>query len=286
MIEEADLRAEVARLNAELRHARAQSEEEHNRLVTAQAELVNATKLATLGSLIAGIAHELNTPLGSLNSNHDVLRRALNRLQAILEDEHVDQSELAELRRVVRALDGVMKVNDLAVERMVQLVKSLRSFGRPDQSERDTVDLHEGLESTLALVNHQLRGRIEVKREYGELPKLDCFPNQLNQVWMNLLVNAGQAIAQNGTITVSTRVQSAGVVVEIEDTGSGIKPENLNRIFEPGFTTKDGRIGMGLGLLIARQIVERHGGRIAVRSQLGTGTCFTVQLPLQLPANT
>ena len=286
MIEETDLHAEVARLNAELKRARAQSEEEHNRLVAAQAELVNATKLAMLGSLIAGIAHELNTPLGSLNSNHDVLRRALNRLQAILEDEHVDQTELAELRRVVRALDGVMKVNDLAVERMVQLVKSLRSFGRPDQSERDTVDLHEGLESTLALVSHQLRGRIEVKRDYGELPRLDCFPNQLNQVWMNLLVNAAQAIAQEGTITVSTRVQNEGVAVEIEDTGSGIKPENLNRIFEPGFTTKDGRIGMGLGLLIARQIVERHGGRIAVRSQLGNGTCFTVQLPRQLPANT
>ncbi|MEX2285140.1 MAG: ATP-binding protein [Gemmatimonadota bacterium] len=285
MISEADLRAEVERLSAELRHARAQSEDEHRRLVTAQAELVNSAKLATLGSLIAGIAHELNTPLGSLNSNHDVLRRALGRLQIILEDEHVDQTELAELRRVVRALDGVMKVNDLAVERMVKLVKSLRSFGRPDQSERDTVDLHDGLESTLALVSHQLRGRIQVNRVYGELPKVDCFPNQLNQVWMNLLVNAGHAISGDGTISVRTRAETEGVAVEIEDTGSGIPPENLNRIFEPGFTTKDGRIGMGLGLLIVRQVVERHGGRIAVRSQLGTGSCFTVQLPLQLPSN-
>ncbi len=286
MIGETDLRAEVARLGAELRQARAESNEEHKRLLSAQAELVNSAKLATLGSLIAGIAHELNTPLGSLNSNHDVLRRSLNRLQIILEDEHVDESELAELRRVVRALDGVMTVNDLAVERMIQLVKSLRSFGRPDASERATVDLHEGLESTLALINHQLRGRIQVNREYAELPRIDCYPNQLNQVWMNLLVNASQAISGAGSITVRTRADHDKVVAEVEDTGSGIPPENLNRIFEPGFTTKDGRIGMGLGLLIVRQIVERHGGRITVHSQLGTGTCFTVQLPHELPANT
>jgi two-component system, NtrC family, sensor kinase len=285
VISDIDLRAEVERLTEELRLARQERQKEHSQLVSAQAELVNTAKLATLGSLIAGIAHELNTPLGSLNSNHDVLRRALSRLQVILEDEHVDESELAELRRVVRALDGVMKVNDLAVERMVQLIKSLRSFGRPDQSERDTVDLHEGVESTLALIAHDLRGRVEVVRDYGELPRLDCFPNQLNQVWMNLLVNASHAITGTGRITVHTRAEEQSVTVEIEDTGSGVPAENLNRIFEPGFTTKNGRIGMGLGLLIVRQIVERHGGRITVRSQPGNGSVFTVQLPLQLPAN-
>jgi signal transduction histidine kinase len=247
-----------------------------------KAELVNSARLATLGSLVAGIAHELNTPLGSLHSNHDVLRRALNRLQIILADEHVDQTELAELRRVVRALDGVMQVNDLAVERMVALVKSLCSFGRPDRSERATVDLHEGVESTLALLRHQFGSRITVQRDYAQLPPVDCYPNQLNQVWMNLLVNASQAIADRGTIIVRTRAQAEAVAVEVQDDGAGIPQQNLQRIFEPGFTTKDGRIGMGLGLLIVSQIVQRHAGRISVDSAPGAGSRFTVVLPLQL----
>ncbi len=274
-----DTRTELERLDQELQRTRAQREEEHRRLVSAQAELVNAARLATLGSLVAGIAHELNTPLGSLHSNHDVLRRALRRLQAILEDEHVDQTELDELRRVVRALDGVMQVNDLAVDRMLQMVKSLRSFGRPDRSERATVDLHEGLESTIALIAYQMRPRITLIRDYGDLPAIDCYPNQLNQVWMNLLVNAIHAIPAQGQITVRTRANTDRIGVEIEDSGVGIPPENLERIFQPGFTTKDGRIGMGLGLLIVSQIVEQHRGQITVRSQPGQGTTFAVSLP-------
>jgi signal transduction histidine kinase len=274
--------AEIDRLREALQHTQAGWDAERQRLATAQAELVNTARMATLGSLVAGIAHELNTPLGSLHSNHDVLRRALNRLQVILEDEHVDQTELNELRRVVRALDGVMEVNDLAVERMVQLVKSLRNFGRPDRSERATVDVHEGIESTLALLNHQLKDRITVQREFAALDPIDCFPNQLNQVWMNLLVNGVQSIAGRGTITVRTRADGARVAIEIEDSGTGIPAEHLDRIFQPGFTTKGGRIGMGLGLLIVSQVVERHGGDIRVRSQLGAGTTFTVSLPQRL----
>src|SRR5262245_35837968 len=133
-----DPNAEVERLTRELDRVRAECNAQ-------QAELIGAAKLATLGSLVAGIAHELNPPMGALNSNHDVLRRAINKLQVILEDEVVDASELQEVRRVVRALDGVMKVNDLAVERMVQLVTSLRSFGRPDRAERDKIDIHESI---------------------------------------------------------------------------------------------------------------------------------------------
>ena len=277
------LQAEVDRLRAELNRAQQAWQEEHKRLTAAQAGLVNSARMASLGSLVAGIAHELNTPLGSLHSNHDVLHRALSRLQVILEDEHVDETELDELRRVVRALDGVMAVNDMAVDRMVQLVKSLRNFGRPDRSERATVDVHEGLDSTLALLSHQMKDRIEVQREYAALVPLDCYPNQLNQVWMNLLVNAIQAIPERGTILVSTSADGNRLVVEIKDTGTGIPAENLRHIFQPGFTTKDGRIGMGLGLLIVHQIIERHGGQITVRSTPGTGTTFTVTLPQQLP---
>jgi signal transduction histidine kinase len=243
------------------------------------AEAVNAAKLATLGMLVAGVAHELNTPLGALNSNHDVLKRALGKLQVILADEVVEPDELDEVRRIVAAVDGVMRVNDLAVERMVGLVASLRSFGRPDRSELDRVDPREGIESTLAILRHLTKDRIEIVRDYGHIEPFECYPNQLNQVFMNLLLNASQAIVDSGTITIRTRARDGGAVIEIEDTGAGIAAENLDRIFEPGFTTKGARVGMGLGLLISRQIVEHHGGRIDVRSQPGVGTKFTVSLP-------
>lgn len=246
------------------------------------AEQVNEARLATLGMLVAGLAHEINTPLGALNSNHDLLRRALGKLQDILADEVVEPHELDEVRRIVRAVDGILHVNDLAVERMGSLVRSLRNFGRLDRAEVDRVDLHEGIDSTLEILTHELRG-VDVVREYGALPAIECWPQQLNQVFMNLLLNARQATPDGGTITVRTTADAPGVAIRIEDTGAGIRAENLGRIFDPGFTTKAGRVGMGLGLLISRQIVERHGGRISVESEPGKGTAFTVRLPLHPP---
>jgi two-component system, NtrC family, sensor kinase len=268
-----DWQAQAEQLQRELERVRAEA-------AAQQAELIGAAKLATLGSFVAGIAHELNTPMGALNSNHDVLRRALDKLQAILADEVVDASELQEVRRIVRALDGVMKVNDMAVERMVQLVTSLRSFGRPDRAERDRIDLHESIDSTLAIIAHQLRDRVTVVREYGELPRVECYAQQVNQVFMNVLVNAAQAISGPGTVTIRTRSNGSTVTIDVVDNGVGIAPENLQRIFEPGFTTKGGRIGMGLGMLIVRQIVERHDGSIRVTSEVGAGTTVSVELPV------
>jgi two-component system, NtrC family, sensor kinase len=242
------------------------------------AEMVTQARLATLGMLVAGLAHEINTPLGAINSNHDVLRRALGKLQVILEDEVVEPHELEEVRRIVRAVDGILRVNDMAVERMTELVKSLRSFGRLDRAELDFADLHEGLDSTLAILSHELKG-VNVVREYGSIPLVECQPHQINQVFMNLILNARQATAEAGTITI--RTTSAGDVasVQVADTGSGITREAMKHLFQPGFTTKGERIGMGLGLVICRQIIERHGGRIAVISEPGSGTEFTVTLP-------
>ena len=247
------------------------------------AEQVNQAKLATLGLLVAGLAHEINTPLGALNSNHDLLRRALGKLQQILADEVVEPHELDEVRRIVRAVDDILHVNDLAVERMTGLVKSLRSFGRVDRAQLDRVDLHEGIDATLDILGHELRG-VRVVREYGTLPPVECWPQQLNQVFMNLLLNARQATPDGGTITVRTSADGSGVAIRIEDTGVGIGPDHLERIFDPGFTTKGGRVGMGLGLLICRQVVERHGGRMSVESVPGSGAAFTVRLPLHPPA--
>lgn len=239
--------------------------------------------LSTLGLLVAGVAHELNTPLGALTSNHDVLRRALERLNVILEDEVVDEHELEELRRIVRAIMGVTRVNDLAVERMGQIVGSLRSFGRLDRSEIDTVDLHEGIESTLTVLGYEFGDRVTVVRDFGELPRVECRPHELNQVFMNLLLNASQAIDGPGTITVRTRAVDDGVELTFADTGAGIPPRIRERIFEPGFTTKGARVGMGLGLLITRRTVDAHGGTISVESEEGRGTTFTIRLPLRIP---
>lgn len=248
----------------------------------AVAELVNSAKLATLGMLVAGVAHELNTPLGALNSNQDTLKRALARLNDILEDEQVDASELDEVRRIVRAIGGVLRVDGLAVSRMVSIVQSLRTFGRLDQAEIDSVDLREGIESTLALLRYEMGSRVRVECDLQELPLIECYPHQLNQLWMNLLLNAVQALPEGGTVTIRTRFKAPEAIVEIEDTGVGIEPQILERIWEPGFTTKGSRMGMGLGLLISRQIVEQHHGRIDVRSSPGSGTRFTISLPQRL----
>ncbi len=283
---EEELEARIEELAGELERTRSGAEEAYERLQGMQAELVSSARRATLGDLIRGVAHEINTPLGALSSNYDVTRRALERLQVILEDEVVDEGELVEVRRIVKAVNGVQETNALAVERMEKLVESLRTFGRPDRSEIDRVDLHEALESTLRLVSHEMAGRIRVQKDLGELPLVECHGHQVNQVLMNLLVNAAHAIPGEGTITVRTRTERDRAVLEVEDTGVGIPEENLERIFEPGFTTKGRRVGMGLGLLISRQIVERHGGRISVRSAVGRGSTFTVELPLRLRTET
>ncbi len=277
------LRARLDEMGLELERSRDSSDEAYARLQRTQAELVSSARLASLGDLIRGVAHEINTPLGALSSNYDVTRRALERLQIILEDEVVDEDELVEVRKIVAAVEGVQETNAMAVERMVKLVQSLRTFGRPDRSEIDHVDLHEALESTLRLVSHELADRIRVEREFSDIPRVECYGHQVNQVFMNLLVNAIHAIRGEGTITIRTRAEGDRVLVEVEDTGIGIPVDSLERVFEPGFTTKGKRVGMGLGLLISRQIIERHGGALSVRSEEGRGSTFTVALPHRLP---
>lgn len=280
-------RQEVRRLRSrleELRSSREELEHEFDDLQTHQTEAVNSARLATLGSLTAGVAHELDTPLGSLKSNLDTLQRSLDRLQEILADEQVDESELDDVRRIVRAVDGIMDTNELAVERLVDLVGSLRTFARPDRSERDRIDLHECLEETLSLLQHELRDGIRVHRSFGDLPRVDCYPAKLNQAFMNLLVNACHAIDGEGEIEIRTRTDGDRVEIQIEDSGCGISREHQARIFEPGFTTKGSRVGMGLGLPITRQVVEEHGGEISLESEPGVGTCFTLRLPRELPS--
>lgn len=246
--------------------------------------LIDQSHLATLATLVAGVSHELNTPLGAIRSNHDVIERALLKLQEILEDEVVTPDELADVRRIVRAMDGVLRTNGIAVERMSQIIRSLGTFGRPDRAEVDRVDLREGIEGTLAVLHGELKD-LRVELQLDDIPEIECYPNRLNQVFMNIVHNAQQAMDPGGALKIRTRADGDSVIIEIEDTGKGIDPDHLASIFKPGFTTKGRRVGMGLGLAISKQIIDHHGGTISAESDVGVGTTFRIRLPITLPAS-
>jgi len=246
------------------------------------AQLAYAGKMAALGQLVAGVAHEINTPLGAIKSNTDTLMRSMQRLAEAIE-QTTAACDAAPLRRVAKLLETSVKlnaINEQAVERIVGIVSSLRQFARLDQAAIDNVDLHQAIDNTLVLVHHQLKHRIQVHKDYGTLPLVQCHPEQLNQVFMNLLVNAGHAIEGKGDIHIRTWSEGDRVAVEMRDTGKGIAPEHLARIFDPGFTTKGVGVGTGLGLSIVHGIVDEHHGSIEVESEPGQGTTFRVWLPV------
>ncbi|WBS05726.1 PAS domain-containing protein [Pseudoduganella sp. SL102] len=266
------------------------------KLREAHEQLLQAEKLASIGQLAAGIAHEINNPIGFVNSNMSSLQGYVGALLRLVDEYHgaiAGYPELighmAPLRRhadldflrddatalIGESIDGLRRVKEI--------VQSLREFSHVGETEWQFADLHRGLDSTLNIVANELKFKVTVVKEYGNLPLVECRASQLNQVFMNLLVNAGQAIAERGVIRIRTGVQGDWVWVEIADTGAGIAPEHLTRIFEPFFTTKPVGSGTGLGLSLSYGIVNRHGGRIEVQSQPGQGTAFTVWLPQRPP---
>jgi len=254
----------------------------NHQLLTAQAQLVQSAKMAAMGELVAGVAHEMNNPLGAAKSTNDLLDRIFGRLTP---------GDPEETRLVGQGREA-LKTHRAAVERMSTIVRDLRDFARLDEAEIKDADLHQGIEATLNLLAYELGGRIELVREFGALPPVRCSPVRMNQVFMNLLRNAVRAIPDRGRITIRTSVDGDHVALAFADTGIGIAPEHLARIFDPGFTTKGasggsgGRsgsvgVGTGLGLPIAARIVEDHGGRITVESTPGSGSTFTVELPVR-----
>jgi PAS domain S-box-containing protein len=257
-------------------------ESKNREIRDAQSQLVQSEKMASLGNLVAGVAHEINTPLGSIHANADTSRRALELLAAAAGDPASQEvyKRHPKLRRAVDILHESNATTLTATHRIVEIVRSLRSFARLDEAEFKKVDIHEGIEGTLTILHHELKNRIEVKREFGDLPEIECYPNQMNQVFLNLLVNAAQAIGDRGTITVRTRLEEGRAVLEFTDTGRGIPADKLPRIFDPGFTTKGVGVGTGLGLSISYRIIQDHGGTIAVDSSPGRGTTFTIRLPV------
>jgi signal transduction histidine kinase len=259
-------------------------EQVNHDLREAQSQLVQSSKMASLGTLAAGIAHELNTPIGAIHSNADVERRAVGIIRGILQDTSVAKrlGPQPRLDRALRIFDDINQMTLEAAERVTRIVQSLKSFARLDQPELEWVDLHEGIESTLTLLEHLIKDRIQVVKNYGELPKVQCYASQINQVFANVLTNAVQAIGDAGSITITTRQDGSWILIQVADTGVGIKPEHLERIFDPGFTTKGVGVGTGLGLSITYRIIENHQGSIHVESEPGRGTTFTLRLPITL----
>ena len=268
-------------------HKRQEEREELRRinkqLLEMKDRLVRSEKMAALAGLLAGIAHEINTPVGAINSMHDTLVRAMDRLKGALAGALPEESqENPGIQGAFNIIAEANRVIATGTERVTKIVRSLRSFARLDEAEMKKVDIHEGLENTLTLVHHDIKNRITVARNFGDVPPIVCYPSRLNQVFLNLLVNASQAIKGEGEITVSTSVEDGEVRVAISDSGAGIPEQTLGKIFDPGFTTKGVGVGTGLGLSICYQIVQDHRGRIDVESREGEGTTFTVTLPMDL----
>lgn len=266
-------------------------------LEEAQSQLMQSERMASIGQLAAGVAHEINNPVGFVNSNLGSLQRyvddMLRLLSAYEQTESVmPEATAQEIRRVKKDIDVEFMRDDLTallaesqdgLKRVTRIVQDLKDFSHVDESDRQWSDLEAGIESTLRVVWNELKYKAEVIKEYGGIPQIECYPFQLNQVFMNLLVNAAHALKDKGTITVRTGQDEDNVWVQVQDTGKGIKPENLARIFDPFFTTKPVGKGTGLGLSLAYGIVKKHSGRIEVNSEVGVGTTFTVTLPKVAP---
>jgi signal transduction histidine kinase len=275
-----ELEEKVRERTRELSEANVELEAALAALKTAQADLVQSHKMASLGRLSAGIAHEINNPAGAVSSGADINQRCVEKIEAALSGLNV--SDIGELERVLQIMKDTNQATTNAAHRIADVVTSLKKFSKLDESELQKADIHEGLESTLTLLNRDFGDRITVTKDYGEVPEIECYPAELNQVFMNILRNAVHAIKTSGEIRIRTFADGTGVHVDISDTGEGIPSENIDKIFDPGFTTWGVGVGTGLGMAISHNIIEKHNGRIDVESVLGKGTTFALTLPLEV----
>ena len=262
-------------------------------------QLLQSEKMASIGQLAAGIAHEINNPVGFVNSNMGSLKNYVSTLLEVVEgyDKAIHiaapnpdiEAFIVKIRKKADLEFLAEDVNDLfnesldGLKRVKDIVQSLKDFSHVGESEWQIADLHNGLDSTLNIVNNEIKYKATVVKEYGVIPQIKCLASQLNQVFMNMLINASHAIPEKGIITIRTGCDHESVWVAISDTGTGIAQENLTRIFDPFFTTKPVGSGTGLGLSLAYGIINKHNGRIEVNSELGKGTCFTIYLPIMPP---
>jgi two-component system, NtrC family, sensor kinase len=265
-------------------------------------------KMSSLGVMVAGVAHEINTPLGFVSSNveymgelTDSIRPALE-LQLKLMENVTHWAEMTPIQRKawydiamkskdtlaeLKERDALGEIHELVqestsgLERISEIVRSLKDFSRVDRAQVDAVDLHQGIDSTLIIAQNVTKHKADIVKNYGEIPLIPCSPSQINQVILNLVSNAAQAIPEFGTITLSTRVDGEFVAVDVADNGTGMSEEVSSQIFKPFFTTKGAGEGTGLGLAICEKIIQAHKGTISVQSEVGVGTTFTIRLPIQ-----
>jgi signal transduction histidine kinase len=269
-------------------------------LEEAQNQLLQSEKMASIGQLAAGVAHEINNPIGFVNSNLGSLRRYVQTLLDLIAayGRHRNEIADAELTAMEKAADLEFLVEDLptllheseeGLSRVRKIVQDLKDFSRVDSADWQDADINAGLESTLNVVMNEIKYRADVERHLGPLPPVRCLAGQLNQVFMNLIVNATHAMeGKRGVLTLSTRCETRddvdGVWVEVADTGKGMSAEVQRRIFEPFFTTKPVGQGTGLGLSLSFSIVKKHGGHIDLHSEPGVGTRFKVWVPVAGPS--
>jgi two-component system, NtrC family, sensor kinase len=270
----------------------------NGKLKFARDQLMQAEKMASIGQLAAGVAHEINNPVGYVFSNFGTLEKYLADLFRVLAAYERAELELGatasggslaamraeiDLEYLKQDVPALMDETREGIKRVRKIVQDLKDFSHVDtQQEWEWANLHKGIESTLNIVNNEIKYKADVIKQYGELPDVQCLPSELNQVFMNLLINAAHAIdKERGTITISTGVAGEHVWVTIEDNGCGISKDNLLRIFDPFFTTKPVGKGTGLGLSLSYGIVQKHHGRLEVDSEPGRGTRFKVTVPVR-----
>jgi two-component system NtrC family sensor kinase len=271
----------------------------YNELKMVQSQVLQQEKMASIGQLAAGVAHEINNPMGFIISNLNTLKRYLERVSEYMTvqtaavqrcSEKCGNSnilaEIAETRKALKIdyitedLDNLIKESLEGADRVKKIVQDLKNFSRVDESEFKAADINSGLESTINIVWNELKYKATLVKEYGDIPLTVCNPGQLNQVFMNLLVNAAHAIEKQGEIRVRTWFERGLINITISDSGTGISEENQKRIFEPFFTTKEVGKGTGLGLSIAYDIIKKHNGMIKVDSEVGKGTTFKISIPV------
>ncbi|MGR3296016.1 MAG: ATP-binding protein [Candidatus Bathyanammoxibius sp.] len=291
-----NLEKKVQERTLALKDSNKQLEQAFKELQGAQSQLVQSEKMASLGQLVAGIAHEINNPVSFVYGNMDHLEEYMKDIKGVLSgfmglkslspEEKKRMDDLireVDLEFLLKDLDKLIKSCKNGAERTKDIVASLRSFSRLDEAALKEADIHEGIDSTLEILTHNYKNRITVHKDYGEVQKVHCYASQLNQVFMNLLANAAQAIEGKGDVWIKTRAEGGKVLISIKDSGKGISKENMNKLFTPFFTTKPVGQGTGLGLSISYGIVEKHNGRIWAESKEGVGTTFNIELPLEGP---
>jgi signal transduction histidine kinase len=280
---------ELSLTHQELSQRHQQLETAYQELTQTQQQLIQSEKMASLGLLVAGVAHELNNPTSYVHSNLEFIEEYAESLANMVKTctesgdgaDHADRPDPAQIETLLQTLRELIGSCKEGTERIKKIVLDLRVFSRTDDLGLMVVDLHDGLESTLNLLAREYQDRITVHRDYGRLPGVECYPGQINQVFMNLLQNAAQAIPNRGEVWIKTTTEGTQVSISIRDNGVGIAERNLARIFDPFFTTKPVGSGTGLGLSISYGIMERHGGKMRIQSKVNEGTISTIQLPVR-----